>query len=111
MRAQNRDPNAIDTSAIARKATTKVEKEKARKEGRCFECGKQGHLTQNCPDRKPRTRSAEVTEVPTSAKVEEIKAPTPAKIAKWLQQSSNKDKEAFIKAMAEGGEDMGFLEA
>ena len=49
--------------------------------------------------------------MPTSAKVEEIKASTPAEIAKWLQQSSSEDKEAFIKAMAEGGEDMGFLEA
>ena len=96
---------------MVHKATTEAEKEKAWKEGQCFECSKQGHLAQNCPDRKPRTWSAEVTEAPTTAKVEEIKAPTPAEIAKWLQQSSSKDKEAFIKAMAEGGEDMGFLEA
>ena len=109
--AQNHDPNAMDTSATVHKATTEAEKEKAQKEGRCFECGKQGHLTRNCLDRKPRTQSTKVTEAPTSAKVEEFKAPTPAEVAKWLQQSSSEDKEAFIKAMVKGGEDMGFLKA
>jgi hypothetical protein len=39
------DPNAMDTSMVACKATTKVEKEKHWKEGHCFECSKQGHLT------------------------------------------------------------------
>jgi len=39
-----RDPNAMDTSAVARKANTDREKEEYRKTGRCFECGKQGHL-------------------------------------------------------------------
>jgi hypothetical protein len=42
------DPNAMDTSAVAHKATTKTEKEKYQKEGQCFECGKQGHMVQDC---------------------------------------------------------------
>jgi hypothetical protein len=39
-----RDPNAMDTSAVARKAITEADKEKHQKEGRCFECSKQGHM-------------------------------------------------------------------
>jgi hypothetical protein len=45
-----RDPNAMDTSAVARKAITEADKEKHRKEGRCFECSKQGHMARDCPD-------------------------------------------------------------
>ena len=39
-RAPQCDPNAMNTSATVQWATTEAEKEKARKEGRCFECGK-----------------------------------------------------------------------
>ena len=99
----------MDTSATTRKATTEAEKEKLRKEGRCFECGKQGHLTRNCPDRKPRVRTAKTEE--TTLKVEEVKTPSPTDIANWLRNSTKEDKASFIKAMAEAGEDMGFLEA
>jgi Retrotransposon gag protein len=46
-RLQPHDPNAMDTSAVACKATTKTEKEKYQKEGWCFECRKQGHMVPN----------------------------------------------------------------
>ena len=39
---------------VIRKATTDAEKDKCRKEGRCFNCGRQGHLSRFCPDKKPR---------------------------------------------------------
>jgi hypothetical protein len=42
--------------STARKATTDVEKQKHRQEGRCFECSQQGHLAQNCPLKKNRPR-------------------------------------------------------
>jgi hypothetical protein len=38
------DPNAMDTSAVTHKVTTKADKEKHQKEGQCFECSKQGHM-------------------------------------------------------------------
>jgi hypothetical protein len=43
---QNRscDPNAMDVDVI-RKAMTEAEKETYRREGRCYNCGKQGHLS------------------------------------------------------------------
>jgi hypothetical protein len=45
-----RDPDTIDMSTVTRKATMEAEKEKCKKEGQCFECGKQWHLAWNCPD-------------------------------------------------------------
>jgi hypothetical protein len=59
-RFQQRDPNAMDVDVI-RKATTDAEREKYRNEGRCFNCGKQGHLSRMCPDRKPRIAVATST--------------------------------------------------
>jgi hypothetical protein len=43
----------MDVSTV-RKATTEVEKQKHRQEGRCFECSQQGHLVHNCPLKKNR---------------------------------------------------------
>ena len=58
-----KDPNAMDTSARnrsysqkkktqARLTTTSDIEETQRKDGRCFNCNKQGHLSQNCPDKE-----------------------------------------------------------
>ena len=74
--------NVMDISTIARKATTKAEKEKARKEERCFKCRKQGHLAKNCFNQKLRVRTTEIEEA--LKKEEEAKISSPADIAKWL---------------------------
>jgi len=52
-----RDPNPMDVDAI-RKVTTEAEKEKYRAEGRCFACGRQGHISRLCPDKKPRVAAS-----------------------------------------------------
>ena len=31
--------------------------DKARTEGRCFKCGKVGHISRNCPERKVQVRA------------------------------------------------------
>jgi hypothetical protein len=57
----------MDTSAVARKATTEAEKQKCRQEGRCFECGKQGHLARDCPSKAHTPRPARAATAATPA--------------------------------------------
>src|SRR6266567_2314471 len=66
-----RDPNAMDTLAAMRKANTDKEKEEYRKTGRCFECGKQGHLARNCPTKKNRPNLFTRPQTNRSASIEE----------------------------------------
>ena len=40
--------NAMDTSASLSKAVTEADKEQYKKEGRCFFCGAQGHVSRSC---------------------------------------------------------------
>src|ERR1700747_183573 len=49
-----KDPNAMEIDAI-RKKLTPEELKKLRAEGRCFYCRKQGHMSQNCPDKQKST--------------------------------------------------------
>ena len=45
-----KDPNAMDVDAMTTKERTKL-----MKKGLCFSCKKLGHLSQNCPNKTPRT--------------------------------------------------------
>jgi hypothetical protein len=40
--------NAMDTNASLSKAVTEADKERYKKEGRCFFCGAQGHVSRSC---------------------------------------------------------------
>ena len=105
-----RDPDAIDISAVVRKAMTEAEKDKCKKEGWCFKCGKQGHLMRNCPDQKPCAWTA-TTKESNMTTIATVKSPSPAEIAGFLTQFSTTDKEEFVKSMRELRKDMGFQEA
>ena len=86
------DPDAMDVDII-QKATTEAEKDKCHKEGRCFNCGRQGHLSRFCPDKKPRIAVTEVNPF----------TPTPATVGPVTNKTNpfKDDVNARIRAMAE----------
>ena len=49
---RNPDSEIIPMEIDSMKVTTEEEKKKHRKEGRCFECHKTGHVARNCPRRQ-----------------------------------------------------------
>ena len=61
----------MDTSASLSKAVTEANKEQYKKEGRCFFCGAQGHVSRSCSKKTA-----------TSLK------PTPAKIATVAEETT-----------------------
>jgi Retrotransposon gag protein len=95
------NPNAMDTSATARKAKTEAEKEKHHLKGRCYKCSKQGHVACNCPDKKTSVQAR-------TADTQESKAMTPHKIAKILKAYGDDERDLFIKTMQDEGEELGF---
>ena len=60
----------MDTSASLSKAVTEADKERYKREGRCFFCGAQGHISRSC-----------------SKKTAAIQKPTPAKIATVAEET------------------------
>ena len=79
-----RPSNAMDVNAVRVNVLTVKEKEKLTKEGRCFKCRKQGHISHKCPEREENknalccgnqgmtTRVAAVEEGSTQNRVEEL---------------------------------------
>jgi len=97
-----RDPNTMDTSATAQKAITEADKEKYRKESRCFECDKQGHIARNCPSKKARARTiktpdaSETASIISKALTEET---TTASIASQISKLTDEERDELIAAM------------
>ena len=55
--------NAMDTSASLSKAVTEADKERYKREGRCFFCGAQGHVSRSCSKKTattPKTNPAKI---------------------------------------------------
>ena len=94
-----RDPNAMDMSAVVRKATSDKEKEEYRKTGRCFECGKQGHLARGCPNKVSKARATSDSASVTSDATSQISSITGASLAELALQLSEEEQEAFAKKM------------
>ena len=104
------DPNAMNTSAMVRKATTEADKQKHRDKGRCFKCSQRGHLARVCPNKQSCTKAT--SSVETKDKGEEKENLTKgAKLAKFALHLSDQERDAFVKRVASIGEEMGFLEA
>jgi hypothetical protein len=110
----------MDTSAMVRKASSDKEKEEYRKEGRCYECGKQGHLACDCPNRKnhqqqPCARMAKTEKSQTGNLIElddddgsTTDMPETLSVAARVLRFSEKERDEFMDHMRRNSEDMDF---
>ena len=98
----------MDTSAGAvRKAVTEEDKLRHRKEGRCYECSKIGHLAHACPSKPAKAKVVkEGGEAPPQYE-ELTKGDTLADLALKL---SEEERDAFIRKVM-GEEKQDFAEA
>ena len=104
-----------------RVSSTKEDPETQRREGCCFTCNKQGHLSRNCPDKSAKTsergkvkaRNAETKPVDSESEAEpqdEDKAKTFVRLARSMKEEEKID---FLMRVIEAdkgaeGEDMDF---
>jgi len=98
----------MDLSVI-RKATTDKEKEEYQHTGRCFQCGKQGHLTRNCPSKPARTRTVQIEDSQSTTPSDNSSFVTTPSLAARVAQLTEEDQGAFMDEMRSLGEDMDFL--
>jgi len=102
----------MDTSAVICKATNDKEREEYRKTGRCFECGKQGHLVHDCPNKKTHACTTRTIQIEDNEKPTTPETPSPStSLAAQVARLSEEDRCAFIDEMRSLGEDMDFQAA
>jgi len=102
----------MDTSAVIRKATNNKEREEYRKMGRCFECGKQGHLVHDCPNKKTRACTTCTVQIEDEEKPTTPEPSSPSmSLAARVARLSEEDRCAFMDEMRSLGEDMDFQAA
>src|SRR5260221_13244487 len=109
-----RNDDAMDTYAGIRKATNDKEKEEYRKTGKCFECGKQGHLTRVCPTKKNRqmsyNRTTELEACDSDNDLPDFRL-NPETLATRAMRLSDEDKDAFVCKLRDLGAETGFVDA
>jgi len=105
-----RNEDAMDLSVI-RKATTNKEKEEYRRTGRCFHCGKQGHLARDCPSKPARARTVQIEDSQSITSSDNSSFATTPSLAARVARLTEEDRGAFMDEMRSLGEDMDFLGA
>ena len=104
---QRKDPNAMDIDAM-----TTEQRDEAMKKGLCFGCGKQGHLSRDCPTRKKPTATSSTppsyasTWVPASTSTQKKKMSGKelyTHIQSLTVQMDEEEKEKFLNEAEEEG--------
>jgi hypothetical protein len=105
----------MDTSA--RKAATEEQKKKFCAKGWCFKCERQGHITRECPTKKTKVHSAEITDNQVEAEKESAVLELFYSVQEMIACAAKFLKEeqiAFIQGVCKedvNNKDLGFLEA
>ena len=113
------------------KANTEEEKQSFRKEGRCFECNRQGHMARQCPNKKRNLQTStpsflkatnteegyetdyyqedeeygELYESTPSQEYEDNHKETVKDLALWMTKFSDEEKIEWMQAMKDNGVD------
>ena len=103
-----RPSNAMDVDAVHVDALMVKEKERLSKEGRCFKCKKQGHISCRCPEKEekkdaPCCRNQGMT---TRAAVAEDKGSTQGKVeelARGIIELGDEEREGLLDLLLEKG--------
>jgi hypothetical protein len=100
--------NTMDTSAGRANALAADEKEKLSKEGRCFRCKKQGHISRNCPDKEKEAKDAPRREnYRTTAHAAEVEEGTQQgrveELAGGIRELGDEEKEGLLDLLMEKG--------
>ena len=104
------DPDAIDTSATIRKASTEKEKKQYYKQGHCFHCSRQGHIARNCPNKQPKVKTTSSSTTTEEAKPLAYKGLDKGDaLAEYALKLTDEERTVFIKKVA--GEDEDFQNA
>jgi len=98
----------MDTSVVC-KATTKKEKEEYCRTGRCFHCGKQGHLAHDCPNKPARAHTVQIEDNQLTTSSDNSSFTPTMSLTAQVACLTEEDCGAFMDEMRSLGEDMDFL--
>jgi hypothetical protein len=96
----------------ARKATTEEAKKKHRKEGRCFECDKQGHMASQCPHKQRQQQGQQKNKQRQSFRPKQRSNTKPnfrtsfARVAEMLDTSDEEDLDLLAEDSDSGSDEL-----
>ena len=98
----------MDIDTVCVDALAAKEKEKLAKEGRCFKCKKQGHISRKCPEREenknaPRRGSQGMTMRAAAVEDEDSTQNKVEELAEGIRELGDEEREGLLDLLLEKG--------